>query len=69
MLIDTNLGYNYWLNTVASIIDNPLDSIHTQSEVIEAVAQAFNEDELAVFGETINLLLEEPAKGNWEIVS
>ena len=69
MLIDTSMGYNYWLNTVASIIDNPLDSTHTQSEAIEAVAQAFNEDELTVFGETINLLLEEPKKSSWEIVS
>ena len=69
MRIDISLGYEYWLNTVASIMDNPLDSIHTTNEAIEAVAQAFNKDGLGILGQALNLLLEEPKKGNWEIVS
>ena len=69
MRIDISLGYEYWLNTVASIMDNPLDSIHTTNEAIEAVAQAFNKDGLGILGQALNLLLEEPKKGKWEIVS
>lgn len=69
MKIDTSMGYKYYINILASILDNPLDSIHTGDEAIESIARAFNDNEPSVLGRALALLLEEPKEGKWEIVS
>ena len=68
MKIDTSLGYSYWINTVASILDNPVDSINSLEEMAEAVAEAFDTRYYTVLGHAIGELAE-PKEAKWEIVS
>jgi hypothetical protein len=66
MKIDTSLGYNHWISVVASIIDNPLDSIHSMEEMATAVAEAFNEKYDVILGHAIHELVE-TKEAKWEI--
>ena len=67
MKIDTSLGYNHWIDVVASIIDNPLDSIHSMEELGEAVAKAFNEEYDVIIGHAIQELTL-PKEAKWTII-
>lgn len=69
MEIDTNLGYDYYIDILASIIDNPLDSIHNGREVTEAIASAFGKSYSTVRGSAHKIFLFDSRDGKWEIVS
>jgi hypothetical protein len=67
--IDTSLGYEHYIDILASIIDNPLDSIHNGRDVTEAIALAFDKTYAEVRGSAYKIFLFDSKKGNWEIVS
>lgn len=69
MKIDISLGFEHWINVLASIKDNPADSIHNEHDLAFAIATGFNKDELTVQGAVHKHILFSDNKANWEIVS
>ena len=69
MDIDINLGYEHYIDILASIIDNPLDSINDGGDVTRNIAEAFNKTYAEVRGTARKLLLFDSKEGKWEIVS
>lgn len=69
MQIDTNLGYEYWIDVLASVTDNPADSISNKYELLEAISLAFGKSENSILGAVSKQLLFDDREPKWEIVS
>jgi hypothetical protein len=67
--IDTSLGYDYWIDVLASVRDNPLDSIHNEHDLTIAIANAFDKPIETVKGARSKHVLFNKVAPNWEIVS
>jgi hypothetical protein len=68
MKIDTSLGYDHWVDVLASVHDNPLDSISDETELLEAISEAFDEDKNAVLGSIYQHMLFDDRVPKWEII-
>jgi hypothetical protein len=55
--IDIDLGYEHCISILASIIENPDDSIDSGKEVTVAIAEAFDKTEAEVRGTAYKILL------------
>lgn len=68
MLLDTSLGFDYWIDVLASVTDNPLDSIHNEQDLTEAIAKAFDKEIITVQGAVTRHLLFDEREPKWEIL-
>lgn len=68
MDLEQNSTYESWLDTLASIRDNPFDSVNTEEDMVNIIAEKFDKDATTVRGDMAKLVLfREPLKGAWTI--
>ena len=68
MKIDISLGYEHWIDVLASVRDNPLDSIHSEHDLIIAIANAFDKPMARVRGDRTKHVLFNKKEAKWEII-